>query len=342
VVHPPDVTPTSIDAPDPAHWVAYVGGYGGEITWYSVDRATGALAMLGSLSASTPSFLAFDDSFTHLYAVDESGSRVGAYAIDQTTGALTAINDQASGGNGPAHLTVADNNVLVANYGDGAVAVLPIGSDGGVMPASQTRNAGQNAHEVTVTGTWAFVPCLGSDYVAQYAWGGGALTPNGVPHFPTAAGAGPRHIVFDGNQAYLIDEKASTLMALGFDPALGQLSEVQTLSTRASDATGTNTGAEIAVHANHLYVSNRGDDTIGVFGRDLPSGRLSPKTQVGTGGQTPRHFSLSPDGRLLYVANQGSNTVVPFAIDDLTGIPAPVATPVTVQAPTFVGIAVLP
>ena len=65
-------------------------------------------------------------------------------------------------------------------------------------------------------------------------------------------------------------------------------------------------------------------------------------TQVPTGGETPRHFSLSPDGRLLFVANQGSNTVVPFAIDAATGIPAAVATPVTVQAPTFVGIAVLP
>jgi prepilin-type processing-associated H-X9-DG protein len=238
VGHAGDVTPPSIDAPTPAHWVAYVGGYGGEITWYSVDRTTGAFAMLGSLQASTPSFLAFDDAFAHLYAVDESGSRVGAYAIDQATGALTAINDQPSGGNGPAHVAFADGHVLVANYGDGAVAVFPLAGDGGLMAASQTRNAGGNAHEIAVAGAWAFVPCLGSDYVAQYAWGGGALTPNAVPYFATASGAGPRHLALDGAQAYLIDEKASTIMALALDAGTGQLSEVQTLSSRASGATG--------------------------------------------------------------------------------------------------------
>jgi 6-phosphogluconolactonase len=327
------------DTPDTARWVAYVGGYGGEITWYSVDRTTGALAMLGSLAASTPSFLAFDDAFAHLYAVDESGSRVGAYAIDQATGALAAINDQPSGGNGPAHVAFADDHVLVANYGDGAVAVLPIGSDGGVLAASQVTSAGQNAHEIVIDGAWAFVPCLGSDHVAQYGWSGAALTPNGM--FPTASGAGPRHLAFAGDRAYLIDEKASTIMALAFDAFTGKLSEIQTLSSRASGATGANTGAEIAVGGSFVYASNRGDDTVGVFSRDSAGG-LTPVTQVSTGGQTPRHFSLSPDGRFLFVANQGSNTVVPFAIDPATGIPAAVAAPVTVQAPTFVGIAVLP
>jgi 6-phosphogluconolactonase len=339
--HAGDVTPPMVDAPASAHWVAYVGGYGGEISWYSVDQGTGALAMLGSIPATTPSFLAFDDTFTHLYAVDESNSRVGAYAIDQGTGALTAIGDAPSGGSGPAHVAYADEHVLVANYGDGAVTVFVVVSDGG-LGASQTRNAGANAHEIAVAGQWAFVPCLGSDYVAQYGWSGAALTPNPVPHFAPASGAGPRHLAFAGSQAYLIDEKASTIMALALDQTTGQLSEIQTLSSRGSAATGANTGAEIAVRGGYVYASNRGDDTIAVFGRDLTTGRLSPVTQVPTGGETPRHFSLSPDGRLLFVANQGSNTVVPFAIDPATGIPAAVATPVTVQAPTFVGIAVLP
>jgi 6-phosphogluconolactonase len=340
-MHAGDVTPPSTDAPAPAHWVAYVGGYGGEITWYAVDHASGALAMLGSIQASAPSFLAFDAAFAHVYAVDEGGSRVGAYAIDPATGALTAINDQPSGGNGPAHVSVHDGHVLVANYGDGAVAVFPTDAGGGLAPATDTRTAGQNAHQIVAAGEWVFVPCLGSDYVAQYRYANGALTPNAVPHLATASGAGPRHIAFDGDRAYLIDEKTSTVMALAFDASAGQLSALQTMSTRASGATGANTGAEVAVRGSYVYVSNRGDDTIGVFARDA-TGRLSPVTQVPTGGQTPRHFSLSPDGRFLFVANQGSSTVVPFAIDPATGIPAPVGSPVTVQAPTYVGIAPLP
>ena len=54
---------------------------------------------------------------------------------------------------------------------------------------------------------------------------------------------------------------------LSFDPNTGQLSRLQTQSTRAPAAIGTNTGAEIWVHPSgrYVYVSNRGDNTIGVF-----------------------------------------------------------------------------
>lgn len=57
---------------------------------------------------------------------------------------------------------------------------------------------------------------------------------------------------------------------------------------------------------------------------------------------TPRHFSITPDGAHLLVANQGSNTVTACAIDRSTGLPAAIGSPVSVQAPSFVGIAALP
>ena len=95
--------------------------------------------MLGSIPATAASFLAFDQARSHVYAVDETNSRVVAFAIDPATGALTKLNDQSSGGNGPAHLTVAGDRVLVANYGDGAVSVLPIAADGSLGAATADR-----------------------------------------------------------------------------------------------------------------------------------------------------------------------------------------------------------
>jgi 6-phosphogluconolactonase (cycloisomerase 2 family) len=38
-----------------------------------------------------------------------------------------------------------------------------------------------------------------------------------------------------------------------------------------------------------------------------------------SGGQTPRHFSLSPDGRFLLVANQDSGNLVRFAVNPTGG-----------------------
>ena len=86
---------------------------------------------------SSPSFLAVNRSVTNLYAVDENTpGRVGAYAIDPSTGALTFLNAVASGGDVPAFVTVDATGqwVLVANYGDGTVSVLPV-QNGGALEA---------------------------------------------------------------------------------------------------------------------------------------------------------------------------------------------------------------
>jgi 6-phosphogluconolactonase len=61
-----------------------------------------------------------------------------------------------------------------------------------------------------------------------------------------------------------------------------------------------------------LYISNRVDGvangSIGVYsiGND---GTLTSGEYQDTGGKTPRHFSLSPDGKLLVVTNQGSDNI---------------------------------
>ena len=330
----PGEAATTIDARD-ATWIAYVGGYGGDIRWYSVDKATAALTMHGSVPQTGASFLAWDDPPAHLYAVDESNSRVVAYAID-ATGALTKLNDASAGGSGPAHLTVSQGHVLVANYGDGTVSVLPIAADGSLSPATQTLTAGAHAHEVVIRGAFAFVPCLGADKVAEYTWNGSMLAPNGS--MATATNAGPRHLAFSTTNAYLVDETASTLMALS-DNA-GQLAPLQTITTLPAGFTGQNTGAEVVVAGTTVWTSNRGADDIATFSAGA-DGRVTAIAHTPT-GMTPRHFSITPDGLHLLVAAQGGNTVETFAIDLSTGTPSAIGQPVTVQAPSFVGIAALP
>ncbi len=86
-----------------------------------------------------PSFLAIHPSRECLYAVGEIGNFAGkksgavsAFRIDRKSDKLKLINHQLSGGRGPCHLVVdpTGKNVLVANYGGGSIAVLPIGEGG--------------------------------------------------------------------------------------------------------------------------------------------------------------------------------------------------------------------
>ena len=340
-----------IDAPaTPTRFVAYISG-GADIAWYDVDKSTGALAAISSTAAfrTGANFLAFHGDY--LYAVT-SGNRVGGYSIDPATAALTFINDVASGGTGPAHVAIDATGkfVFTANYGSGHIAVMPVQAGGTLGAAAQTILSGANAHQIITdqSNKYVVVPCLGDDKVTQYTFNAttGTLTPNAVPQLDTANGAGPRHIAFtpDNKRAYLINELNSTLSALSFDAATGRLTELQTLSTRAAGAMGTNTTAEVVVHPNgkFVYGSNRGDNNIVVFSIDAATGMVALVEHESTQGMTPRNFTIDPSGSFLYAANQNSNSVVPFAIDATTGRLTPTATPITVPTPQFVGIVELP
>src|SRR5580765_6416408 len=87
----------------------------------------------------SPSFLALHPNHHILFAageVDEfngkKGGLISALRIDSATGKLTLINQQSTVGTGPCHLSVDawGKCVLVANYGSGSVAALPIETAG--------------------------------------------------------------------------------------------------------------------------------------------------------------------------------------------------------------------
>jgi 6-phosphogluconolactonase len=54
-------------------------------------------------------------------------------------------------------------------------------------------------------------------------------------------------------------------------------------------------------------------------------------------GKTPRNFRIDPTGRYLLLANQNSDTLVLFSIDQKTGLLSPIGKPVpTVHGPICV------
>lgn len=105
------------------------------------------------------------------------------------------------------------------------------------------------------------------------------------------------------------------------------------------DTAGGNSAAEVRCHPNgrFVYVSNRGHDSIAVFGVNAATGRLTPIEREPTRGRTPRHFGISPCGGYLLAANQKSNSIVIFRIDsasgklESTGLKVEAPTPVCVQ-----------
>ncbi|MFZ9681767.1 MAG: lactonase family protein [Cephaloticoccus sp.] len=307
-----------------------------------LDRETGALST-PELVATTanPSFLALSPDKKHLYAVSERDTLAVPFAVDLATGHLIPDRVQDSGGKAPCHLTMDHTGrcLVVSHYHTAILASLPIHADGSLGdPVSIIPHTGKGVHptrqeaahvhsaNISPNNRHVIVCDLGLDRVYTYLLDAAAatLTPAATPYVATAPGAGPRHSAFspDGRHVFVINELNSTLTCYAYDDATGGLTPVDTQSTLPADFTGGNTTAEVRVHPNgrFVYGSNRGHDSIAVFGFDASTGQLTPLAHTPTGGRSPRNFALSPDGRWLLAANQNSDTLRTFKVDADTGL----------------------
>ncbi len=338
----------------------YTDGTSKGIYRTALDRATGtATAPVLAGEAKNPSFLALHPSGRFLYAVSEvdeivpeKGGGVLAFAVDAKTGDLTLLNQQPSKGGAPCHLVVdkTGKNVLVANYSGGNVALLRVGADGRLEPASVVRaheGSGPNAQRqkkphahgiyLDAAERFAFSPDLGADRVFVYRFDAakGTLEPHGAA--PVPPGSGPRHLAFhpSGRFAYAINELISTVTAFGYDAAKGELTPLETVSALPADFQGTSYPAEIEVSKDgrFVYGSNRGHDSLVVFKVDTASGKLTLAGHVPVGGSWPRHFTIEPSGRVLLASHQRGGTASFFELDPQTGMPSPLGKPIAVDKP---------
>jgi len=313
-------------------YFVYFGTYtGAKSQGIYVSRFDSAMGKLSApelaAEAKNPSFLAVHPTEKYLYSVGEvnesqgkRGGAVNAFAIESKTGKLTPLNQQTSGGTGPCHVSVDASGkcALVANYGSGSIAALPIHADGKLGEAATTiQHTGSSINPARQTKPYAhfIVPSpdhrfalvcdLGMDKVMIYQLDAAAakLTTNLPPFAVVAPGSGPRHLAFspDGKFVYVISEMKLTVTTFTYDAKTGAMTELQTLSTLPSDhaATDKDSCAEIAVHPSgkFVYGSNRGQDSVAVFAVDAKTGKLTLVQHESTHGNTPRHFAIDPTGR---------------------------------------------
>jgi 6-phosphogluconolactonase len=352
-------------------YLAYVGTYTTKtdskgIYAYRFDVASGQLNAIGLAAESgDPSFVAVHPSGKYLYAVNEVGNfrgsnsgAVSAFAIDRKTGKLTFLNQVATRGAGPCHVSLDRTGrfVLVANYDGGSVAVFPVQANGSLGKDSafvQRTGSGPNkerqeaphAHWIGTSpdNRFALAVDLGLDEILVYRFDStkGSLAPNNPPYAKVNPGAGPRHLAFqgDGEFAYVLTEMENAVTAFAYSQKNGSLSALQTVFTLPKGYSGPKEAAEVIVHPSgkFLYASNRaGVDSITAFAIDPTKGTLRLVGRYSTRGKTPRHFAIDPTGAFLLAANEDSNNIVVFKIDPATGALTPTGQTVEVPSPVCI------
>jgi 6-phosphogluconolactonase len=315
----------------------YTSGKSKGIYVYRFNEKTGEMSTVSHTdSASNPSFLVPSPDGKYLYAVNENaGSRSGgvsAYSFDKTTGALKLLNQVASGGDDPCHVSITHNGkwLTVANYSGGSLSVFPIRANGSLLPYTQLiqhkgKSVNSTRQEKAHVHASFFSPDeklllatdLGMDEVTLYPFRQNLSKPlqtNDAPVIKIHAGGGPRHLTFspDGKFLYIMEEMGGSVDVYKYQQ--GRTQFMQRIASHPDNYNGQPGSADIHISPDgkFLYASNRGNENnIAIFSI-LPDGRLKAAGYQSADGNGPRNFMIDPEGNFLLVANQQTNNIVVF------------------------------
>lgn len=330
----------SAAGPRPLYLGTYtsVSGGGKGVALATYEPATGAITSTGVVTGvADPSFVALGPSAATLYAVNErSPGTVTAIALHGGTGgAPKVLGTRPTGGDGPCHLSVHPSGryLLSANYDSGSVAVHPIGQDGKLgartalvrhsSPAPGPGQDGAHAHEILTSPDGRFVIAvdLGNDTVYTYRLDEAAGTLKQVSYAALRPGAGPRSLTFHpgGKFAYVANELDNTVVVCGYNATTGKLSPGAPQSTGTGSVKSYPAQLLVSADGAFAYLANRGHNSITRYAVESAGATLRLLDTVPVGGDFPRHIALDPTGRLLFAANQNSNTVTVLNVDPATG-----------------------
>jgi 6-phosphogluconolactonase len=319
---------TSCSKNIPLYVGTYTNGESEGIYKLDFNTETGELSNL-TLTAKIddPSFLSYSADRNYMYAVDEGSGFVASFKLEED-GKLTSINSVSSQGGAPCHISVSEkgDKAVVSNYSGGNIALYNINKDGSLSEAIQvfdhnTENEASHAHFAQFFKNSIYVSDLGRNAIYEYELEDINYRLKSSSLIKVTGNPGPRHfaITRDGKYIYSINEHGNTITSIKKnETGYQQLSENTTLDKNYQ---GESYCADINLSRDEkfLYGSNRGENSIAVFERDLETGRINKIQSTSVEGDWPRNFTLDPSGKFLLVANQKSNNVSVFKVDKTTG-----------------------
>lgn len=212
-----------------------------------------------------------------LYGLHVACPLISAFAIDPQAGTLRLVNRIRSGGLQPTSATCSRDGrfLLVAHGGSAHLGIIPLAVDGALGPAR--------------------------------------------PPIALPGQARAQDVIMDpsGRFAVVTDAGENNLCVLHFDAASGHASPHQILRARPGDAPH-----RAVFHPSMplLFVSNAGNSTVTAYHWNAAMGRLSFAQSIRTipsdwpAPNIAADIAIGADGRYLYLANRGHDSLAIFAI----------------------------
>lgn len=330
---------------------------------FEADADTGALRPIGLVSGiENAIYLSLSKNRPLLYAAQGmpeygDGSKNGAVAAYAIRGdALLPLNHRPVGVTVPCYVALSpDEKALVfAEYTNAVSGVFELNPDGSLSDSppvtvthtgsgpDKSRQEKAHAHcaEVTPDGKYLCVVDLGIDRVKVYDFPDRRTGLKEVERLTVASagGAGPRHIAFHPNRrlAFVLHELNNTVSSFVYTG--DAFAPVQTLGTIPPDFRDFSKAAAVKLSADgtRLFASNRGHDSIAVFGVDPASGRMELMAVSKLTGKSPRDFELMPGEKFVLAGHENSNELRAYAFDRASGKLTPAQEPYALYRPVYV------
>lgn len=330
----------------------------------------GGLVEREVIDALNPAVLIPHGNGTMMYAIVETIQNTGdvlQYAIDGSAG-LTLVDTFSASGKSTCYLALSPQKdvAIVINYWDAIIDVLKVDARGQLGDIIQSfkqhyrkegewrqvthredhwtnRQVGPHAHCAHFWKEWVFIPDLGENAVFQYRYDTDKKMLEPDTHIEFEAGSGPRHMVMHPSLdiCYVSNELFNTVCVAQLDdsdpelvkPRLQPIQYESTLENR--DQVSYVSEIKLSPDARFLYVSNRGDNSLAIF-KVLDDGKLERIDVISTGGKFPRHFSITPCGKAVIIANQDSSKISLFHRDVESGRVSATGDEYEIPAPNYV------
>jgi 6-phosphogluconolactonase (cycloisomerase 2 family) len=307
----------------------------------------------GFLTSCTSNFSSSSDGL--LFVATQGNSSVYSFAIDLSSGNLSAINKPLDVQGTPRAMVLSpDGTTLYGLNAEGSVWSAPVNTDGSLGAVTTVSFAnlftGPTAQDlspqdiiVDSSGKFLFVANQGnagdpsSGSVLVFAVSGTGITQVGapVPVPPNGTlnpGPSALAVTSDTKFLYVADTFNSSVSTFSID-ASGNLTSIASPTAAANTVVSSPAGLAISPNGAFLYVTTFGTNQISGFiicdqahpntcvNVNSPDGSLTPiasgfPTSAGVG---PTRMAMDPSGPFLFVVGQQSNQILPFKISSGSG-----------------------
>lgn len=277
-------------------FIGYIGTYTKEgskgIYKFTLDTETRKISQVDlAATLDNPTYVTISKDNQFLYSVVKEGNSGGAavYSINGETLTLELVNNQLLEGASPCHISVNSDKsqVVTANYHKGTIELYACNGNGGLNPASS---------------------------IAEHQGSG-----------PNAERQEKPHAHYAG---FTPDEKYIVAIDLGIDQLVtyavndGTLSKVHALSVKPGSGP-----RHLAFHPNgkYAYIMTELSSEVIALKFNAEDGSFTELQYIST---IPADFSennqgsaihLSSDGRFVYAANRGHNSIAIFSVNQDSG-----------------------